>query len=180
MDHPLNSITPFQLGLVVKDMDSAVEKDSEVYGIKRWYRTNIDRFDYYYKGEKRHLLLDIVVGYARGSQIELIQVLEGEDNAYVELLLKENLPHNGVCVRNFDRKFEQLKALGYPELHHGTIFLKGISRVRVAYFDARESLGYILEIIEVKSLGLNIGMPEFMVAAARLTGDSERYKPTRH
>lgn len=180
MDHPLNSITPFQLGLVVKDMDSAVKKHSEVYGIKRWYRTNIDRFDYYYKGEKRHLLLDIVVGYARGSQIELIQVLEGEDNAYVELLLKENLPHNGVCVRNFDRKFEQLKALGYPELHHGTIFLKGISRVRVAYFDARESLGYILEIIEVKSLGLNIGMPEFMVAAARLTGDSERYKPTRH
>ena len=118
-----------------------------------------------------------MVGYAGGSQVELIQVLEGEDNAYIELLLKENLPHNGVCVRNFDRKYDELKALGYPELHHGTLYLKGITMVRVAYFDARESLGYILEIIEVKSLGINIGMPEFMVAAARLTGDSTRYTP---
>jgi len=179
VDFPLKSITPFQLGLIVKDMDAAVQEHAEIYGIKRWYRTNIDRFDYYYKGKNRHLVLDIVVGYAGGSQIELIQVLEGEDNAYVELLLKENLIHNGVCVRNFDRKFKQMKALGYPELHHGTIFLKGLSTVRFAYFDTRESLGYVLEIIEVKSLGLNIGMPEFMVAAARLTGDSERYKPTR-
>ncbi|MBE9538574.1 MAG: VOC family protein [Proteobacteria bacterium] len=180
MSHPLKSITPFQLGLVVKDIDAAVKEHSEVYGIKRWYRTNIDRFDYYYKGKKRLLVLDIVVGYTGGTQIELIQVLEGEDNAYVELLLKENLPHNGVCVRNFERKFEQLKALGYPELHHGTIYLKGLSKIRVAYFDTRESLGYILEIIEVKTLGINIGMPEFMVAAARLTGDSKRYKPIHH
>ena len=180
MDHPLKSLTPFQLGLIVKDMDAAVKEHSEVYGIKRWYRTNIDRFDYHYKGEKRHLVLDIVVGYARGSQIELIQVLEGEDNAYVELLLKENLPHNGVCVRNFDQKYDELKALGYTELHHGTLYLKGITKVRVAYFDVRESLGYILEIIEAKSLGINIGMPEFLVAAARFTGDAEPYKPTDH
>ena len=177
MNHPLKSLTPFQLGLIVRDMDTAVNEHSECYGIRRWYRTNIDRLDYFYKGQKRHLVLDIVVGYTRGSQIELIQVLEGEDNAYVELLLKENLVHQGVCVRNFDRKCDGLKALGYSELHHGTIYLKGISTVRFAYFDARDSLGYILELIEATSVGINIGMPEFLVAAARLTGDAKIYKP---
>jgi hypothetical protein len=57
-------------------------------------------------------LLDIVVGYPKGSQIAFIQVLEGKDNAYIELLQKENLIHTGVCVKNFAKKFKELKQLG--------------------------------------------------------------------
>ena len=175
MKHPLKGVTAFQLGMIVRDMDAAVKEHREVYGIKKWYRSNIEKFDYYYKGEKRQLALDIVVGYSKGTQVELIQVLEGEDNLYVELLLKENLVHSGVCVRDYDKKISELKERGYKELHHGSIFLKGGTRVRMTYFDCREELGYILEIIEVKSLGFNLGMPKIMLEAARLTGDATLY-----
>jgi hypothetical protein len=175
--HPLRGVTAFQLGLIVRDMDAAVREHSEVYGIKTWFRINIKSIEYYYKGERQHLVLDIVMGYCKGTQIELIQVVEGDSNVYVDLLLKENLVHSGVCVRGFDKKIAALKQHGYKELHHGTFRTKGISTVRMAYFDCRKELGYILEVIEAKSLGINIGMPRILLQAGRLTGDATRYKP---
>lgn len=177
MRYPLHGITAFQLGLIVRDMDTAVKEHSEVYGIKKWFRINIKSIEYVYKGERQHLVLDIVMGYCKGTQIELIQVIEGDSNIYVDLLLKENLVHSGVCVRGFDKKITALKQRGYKELHHGTIRTKGISTVRMAYFDCRKELGYILEVVEVKSLGINIGMPRILLQAGRLAGDATRYKP---
>ena len=177
MNHPLHGLTAFQLGIIVRDMDVAVEEHSNIYGIKKWYRTNIESIEYFYKGEKQHLVLDIVMGYCNGTQIELIQVIEGEVNVYVDLLLKENLTHSGICVRLYDEKISALKLHGYKELHHGTILSKGGSKVRMTYFDCRKELGYILEVIEVKSMGINIGMPEFLLWLGRLTGDSCLYKP---
>lgn len=176
MQFPLRGLTAFQLGIIVRDMDVAVKEQGDLYGIKKWYRTNIESIDYFYQGKKQHLLLDIVMGYCKGTQIELIQVIEGERNAYVELLLKENLTHSGVCVRQYDKKIAALKQKGYQELHHGTIVSRGGSRVRMTYFDCREELGYILEIIEVKSLGINIGMPEFLLQLGRITGDACLYR----
>ncbi|MBT4521348.1 MAG: hypothetical protein HOC23_15215 [Halieaceae bacterium] len=177
MDYPLHGITACQLGLVVRDIDKAVQEHSEVYGIKQWFRVNIQSIEYYYQGQREHLVLDIVMGYCKGTQIELIQVLEGERNIYVDLLLKENLIHSGVSVRDFDNKIAALKQRGYKELHHGTFRSKGLSTVRMAYFDCRKELGYILEILEVKCLGINLGMPKFLLQAGRLTGDASLYKP---
>ena len=171
----LKGLTAFQIGIIVRDMDAAVKANSEVYGVKIWFRSNVNKIDYYYKGKKRELELDIVVGYSKGTQIELIQVLRGEDNLYVELLLKERLVHSAVCVRGFDKKIAALKERGYEELHHGTIFLQGFTKVRFSYFDCRDDLGYVLEVAEVKSLGLNFGMPKLMLQAARLTGDASLF-----
>ena len=178
--HPLNGVQAFQLGLIVDDMDEAVKAHTAVYGIRNWYRTRNKSIEYFYKGRQREIELDLVVGYCKGSQVELIQVLKGEDNAYVELLLKENLPHTGIMVRDWDAKYQALIDLGYPEIHRITINLKGISRVRVAYFDCRDTpLGVILEVIEVKSLGINLGMPKRIVQAALATGDVIKYKPVQ-
>jgi hypothetical protein len=87
------------------------------------------------------------------------------------------LLHTGVIVRNFDKKYAELTAMGLEEIHHGTLHLKGFSKVRVAYFDARDMLGYVLEIIEATTFGINLGMPEIMLMAGLLTGDCARYKP---
>ena len=176
MKHPLHGLTALQLGLIVRDIDVAVKEHGKVYGIKQWFRVNIESIEYYYKGERQHLVLDIVMGYCKGTQIELIQVLEGDCNVYIDLLLKENLVHSGIGVRNFDKKIAALKGRGYKELHYGTIKSKGISTVRMAYFDCRDELGYILEVFEIKSLGINMGMPKILLQLGRLTGDASLYK----
>ena len=98
MKYPLKGMYAFQLGVMVDDMDQAVRMHTEIHGIKRWYRTEIQEYEYYCQGERKQIKLDIVVGYCKGSQIELIEVLEGEDNAYAQIMLKDKLLHTGAAI----------------------------------------------------------------------------------
>ncbi len=177
MKQLLKNINPFQLGIVVDDLDSAVKNHSDIFNIKRWYRPVFTSVTHLYKGIERDLELDIAIGFSGGSQIELIEVKRGEDNAYVEFFMANQLIHTGVTVRQFDTKVNDMHEMGFELIFSGTLKTARANTVRVAFFDTRAALGYVIELIESTALGINVGMPEWAFRAGIPTGDITLYQP---
>ena len=164
-----------QLGLVVQDMDAAVASCGTALGVRRWYRSRMASYEVFFRGEPTAMDWDIVVGYSGKVQVELIQVRETGPNLYHELLGSEGagFHHLGVVVRDFDRRLKRADSAGIEVLQHGAIRFAGGGACRFAYLDTVPGLGFILELIEMKVYGLQLGMPEWLLRVGTLTGDVE-------
>lgn len=61
---------------------------------------------------------------------------------------------------------------GFAPRQEGLLRYAGGGATKVAYLESMEKTGLILELIETKAFGLNLGMPEWLVKLDRLTGDT--------
>lgn len=172
---PLNLKAVNQLGIIVKNIDRSLINYRKLMNIRSWYRAQIIQEDIYYKNRRIDLKLDVAVGYSGRLQLELIEVLQGEENIYTELINNrgEGLHHIGFMVSNIQKKTEALKKSGLIPVQHGFIKTKGRAEIRFAYFDTVKICGYILELIETKLFGINVGQSHFMIRVGRLMGDVE-------
>jgi catechol 2,3-dioxygenase-like lactoylglutathione lyase family enzyme len=165
-----------QIGLVVDDMKRATSTYGSILGVRRWYRSRMTSFEVAFRGERTVIDWDIVVGYTGRVQVELILIRRAGNNIYDELLGPggTGFHHLGVEVRDFDRRLRTARQSGLEIAQHGRIRFAGGATCRFAYLDTFDELGFVLELIEMKVYGLQLGMPEWLLRVGVLTGDVER------
>lgn len=162
-----------QMGFVVQSLKESAEFYSSMLNIKKWYKTKITECKYTYKGEPIDNLLEIVVGYTGKTQIELIKVGGHDDNIYYDFIGRDGIGfhHFGIVVNNLDAQVKIMEEAGIKPLQSGLLEYGGGGKTKVAYMDTMKSAGFILELIETKAFGINLGMPEWLASLGRITGD---------
>lgn len=167
-----------QIGILVKDIPRAVAYYSKILNVGPWFRSNTVENEVFYRGKPIQLDLDIVIAFQGGMEIELIQVISGDENVYSELLRKSGggIHHLGFVVSGYDTKLAKMKKAGISVLQSGAIITKGSAITRFAYFDTTEQCGIITEIIETKLLGLRMPHGKLIMNIGCMTGDVERVK----
>ncbi|HPS93014.1 MAG TPA: VOC family protein [Deltaproteobacteria bacterium] len=163
-----------QIGMVVPDLMEGVRFYREFLNIPRWYHTVITECRYSYRGRPIDIGLDIAVGYSGKTQVELIQVKGSDDNIYAAHPGEAGFGfhHFGVVVDDLQKAKSTMKDRGFAPLQEGTLKYAGGGATKVAYLDTVDRAGLILELIETKAFGLNLGMPEWLVSLGRITGDT--------
>ena len=167
-----------QIGIVVKDIARSMEYFSGLYDVGPWYRTKLAEEEMYYRGRKIDLKLDITIAFTGGVEIELIQVISGDENIYSSILEKQGggVHHLGFLVTGFDRKLEAVRAMGVTPLQWGRLKTSGGAVTRFAYLDTIETCGVITEFIESKLYGVVTPHTGLLMEIGRLTGDVARVK----
>lgn len=162
-----------QMGFVVQSLEESTEFYGSMLNIKKWYRTKIIECDYIYKDSPIDNSLDIVVGYSGKTQVELIKVSGNDDNIYYDYIGREGIGfhHFGVVVNNLETQVKKMGMAGIRPLQSGRLKYGGGGVTKVAYMDTMKSAGFILELIETKAFGINLGMPQWLVNLGRITGD---------
>ncbi|HPR55655.1 MAG TPA: VOC family protein [Deltaproteobacteria bacterium] len=163
-----------QIGMVVPDLGAGVDFYRGFLGISKWYRTVITECRYTFRNRPIDIRLDIAVGYSGRTQVELIQVFGSDDNIYYAYPGEAGFGfhHFGVVVDDLEKAKRTMQDRGFPALQEGTLKYAGGGKTRVAYLDTMEKAGMILELIETKAFGINLGMPEWLVSLGRITGDT--------
>jgi len=134
-DKNLFKFTINQLGIAVKD----IEKTSaflEKIGIGPFQTMDVESEESKFK---------IGSFQQEGLQIELIQLVEGEDQLYSKFLKEkgEGIHHVGYWVKDFDEALQKMKDMGIKVLSDGNVY-----GVRYCYLDTEKQCGFIVELIE--------------------------------
>ena len=136
-----------QIAFVVKDLKAAEKFFSGKMGAPRFFRLNdVEVYESFYRGGPGDFHMNISIGYAGDSQIELIQHLSGS-SIYKEFLDKrdEGLHHLGFIVPDHDQVVADFEANGFPRIQSGRI--GDDPGVQFAYFDTEATIGAIMESI---------------------------------
>jgi methylmalonyl-CoA epimerase len=125
-----------QIGVVVKD----VEKTAKFYE-KLLKQEPLPPIEF----ETDNVKLKIVFFQLGEVQLELIQVLEGE-NVHTKFLREkgEGLHHVGFFVKNLEEELAALKNEGIEVLWRG----EALGVTKFAYLDTEKTLGIVLELIQ--------------------------------
>lgn len=140
---------PYQIGVVVRDMDKAVTYYSSVFGIGPFIL-------YEFTPEKQWLLeqpssFKLQMGKAiwGNIELELIQPLEGE-SLHKDFLENygEGMQHLGFLVHNYEEMFNKFKKAGFKPLTRVETYVETYKGyLKACYFDTRSVGGIIFEII---------------------------------
>jgi hypothetical protein len=139
-----------QVGLVVEDLDRAVEAYWTRYGIGPWhiytYRRPLVR-EMHYRGEPADYAMRIGLAWIGPLRIELIQPLEG-DSVYAEFVGRHGygVHHFGLLVDDMAAALAEARAAGIEMTMDGSGFgLDGDGHY--AYLETESDLGVTLELI---------------------------------
>lgn len=167
-----------QIGILVPDIPAAAVHYSKLLGIGPWFRSKTIRHDVTFRDQPIRLDLDIVMAFRGGMEYELIQVLDGDDCIYTDLIRKTGggIHHLGVVVRGFDEKLAGIQQAGIRVIQSGAIRTKGGAVTQYAYLDTVAQCGIITELIETKLMGVHAPQNRLMMQMGRLTGDVEMVK----
>ena len=138
-----------QIGVVVRDMQKAVEYYSGHFGIGPFTVYDSVPDKYWFRGKPSHMKLRQGKAMLGGIELELIQPLEGESPFHEFLDAQgEGLHHLAFNTEDYDgmvRQFEAagftplMRAEGYVETYKGT--------VKACHFDTRAVGGVIFEVL---------------------------------
>lgn len=137
-----------QIGIVVPDLDKTTRLLSSLFGIGPFRSVvwpNRPESKYEYRDVEEHILISQAFVQLGQVEIELIQPLEGERNAY-----KHFLDHTGggihhvlFEVTDIDPVLQALAQSGVTVLQSGTGIRPG---TRWALLDTQELLGFLVEL----------------------------------
>jgi methylmalonyl-CoA/ethylmalonyl-CoA epimerase len=137
-----------QVGIVVSDLDRTTSALTGLFGIGpfrfvEW--PNRPESKYYYRGTPEEIRISQAFVQLGGVEVELIQPVAGERNAYKEFLEKSGggIHHVLFEVPDIDVALEQLKKSGVTVLQSGTGIRPG---TRWALLDTQELLGFLVEL----------------------------------
>lgn len=140
-----------QVALVVEDLDAAVRRYWERFGIGPWriytYQTPLLK-QMTYRGRPHDYRMRLALAQMGDVMIELIQPLSDE-NIYVEHLRRKGpgLHHVGVVVPSVDEAVTDAERAGFRVLQSGRGHgLRGDGAF--TYMDTEDVLGMIVEFIE--------------------------------
>jgi catechol 2,3-dioxygenase-like lactoylglutathione lyase family enzyme len=148
---PVAGRGPDQVGILVPDLQEALERYSRVWGLDGWrgFRYGPGTVpETTYRGEPGSYRVTIAIS-ATTPQIELLEVEEGP-SIYDEWLAERGhgLHHLGFWVPSLADAVPEMEAAGYAVTQSGAGYgLDGDGGY--AYFDTERDLGVVLELIEV-------------------------------
>jgi methylmalonyl-CoA/ethylmalonyl-CoA epimerase len=143
-------LVPFQLALVVRDLERAVDGMDALLGAGPWrgYVFDADTVEgREYRGQPADWAVRLVLNDRR-PQFELIESMAGP-NIYSDWLEDrgESLHHIAYAVASVEEATSQMTAAGHPVIQSGHSF--GAERDGAfAYYDTAEALGFIIEAVE--------------------------------
>ncbi|NPV60088.1 MAG: hypothetical protein HPY75_10535 [Actinobacteria bacterium] len=142
-----------QIGIYVKDMEAAVSRYQQVFGIGPWLVLEGETAYCMDRGCEVTVKGRIAMGYSGGVQLELINIVEG-NNLYLDTLggREEGLHHLGFEVDNLEERLLACREAGIEVLQRGTLKQLGMT-IDYAYLDTLDSVGVILEFIQTRFLG---------------------------
>jgi methylmalonyl-CoA/ethylmalonyl-CoA epimerase len=144
-------LVPFQVALVVRDLERAVRDLDGVLGAGPWrgYVFDGDSVEgREYHGQPADWSVRLVLN-DRHPQFELVESLAGP-NIYADWLDAhgEGLHHLGYVVASVQETTAQMTAAGHGVIQSGHSF--GADRDGVfAYYDTAEALGFVVEAVEL-------------------------------
>ena len=164
-----------QIGIVVKNIPESASYYSKLLGIGPWFRSNTVKHEVVFRDKPISLDLDLVIAFQGGMEYELIEVKDGDECIYPEILRKNGggLHHLGAVVSDFDGKLAKVREAGIGVIQSGTITTKGRAVTRYAYLDTVAQCGIITELIETKLMGIHVPQNKLMMGIGRITGDVE-------
>ena len=133
-----------QIGIYVKDMDAAISRYENVFGIGPWLVLEGETAYCLDRGCEVTVRGRIAMGYSGGVQLELINIVEG-NNLYLDTLggLEEGLHHLGFEVDDLEERLLACREAGIGVLQRGTLKQLGMT-IDYAYLDTLETVGVIL------------------------------------
>jgi methylmalonyl-CoA/ethylmalonyl-CoA epimerase len=142
---------PGQIGIVVKSLDSSLERYTELWGLSPWRCWTYGPEtvpDLGLRGRPASYEMEIAL-CGQNPQIELIEPVRGP-SIYHEWLEQhgEGLHHVGIYVPDLDAGLAEMAREGHEPVQWG----RGYGEKRdggYAYFDTRELFGIYTELIEI-------------------------------
>jgi catechol 2,3-dioxygenase-like lactoylglutathione lyase family enzyme len=134
-----------QIAFVVKDLGAAERFFSEKLGTRRFARFNdVHVHEAMYRGAPGDFHINLSLGYAGDTQIELFQHLSGQ-SVYKDFLDARGggLHHLGFIVPGYDQVIADFAASGFPVIQSGRI--GNNPGVQFAYFDTESVIGVVIE-----------------------------------
>lgn len=137
-----------QIGIVVKDMDRAIEYYTSTFGWGPFSIHEVGMEGAMLRGRPTTAKIKVAFAQSGPVQLELIQPLEGE-NIYTEFLdgKGEGLHHLGFQVDDLDNILAELAKDGIEPVFHHSYPEVGIS---FAYLNTDRIGGVMFELIEIK------------------------------
>jgi methylmalonyl-CoA/ethylmalonyl-CoA epimerase len=137
-----------QIGIVVPDLEKTTELLNSLFGIGPFRSVvwpNRPESKYQYRGIEEHILISQAFVQLGQVEIELIQPLEGDRNAYKEFLDQTGggIHHVLFEVKDIDPVLQILAESGVSVLQSGTGIRPG---TRWALLDTQEQLGFLVEL----------------------------------
>ncbi len=160
-----------QVGIVVRDLNQAMDFYQNIFGIGPWMLFDFEPFHCEVRGCEISPKIKIALAYAGGVQFELIQVEEGR-TIHQEFLEegREGLHHLGFFVYNLEERLKACRERGIEVLERGSAKQLG-STIHYAYLDTAQAGGVILEYIQSSFLGIPVKMwPPLVKAVYWLAG----------
>ena len=138
-----------QIGIVVRNMQQAVEHYQNIFGLGPWtvYDSTPDK--YWFKGKSSHMRLRQGKAMLGGIELELVQPLEGESPFHEFLATQgEGLHHLAFNTEDFDGMVRQFEAAGFQPLLLAEAYVPTYQgTVRACHFDTRAVGGVIFEVL---------------------------------
>jgi catechol 2,3-dioxygenase-like lactoylglutathione lyase family enzyme len=136
-----------QIGIVVKDMDKAIEFYQNVMGIGPFNIIERPKETCMLHGECSDFRIKTAIAMGAGVQVELIQVLEGK-TAHTEFIdiYGPGIHHFGYYVQDLDLELENCKKNGIEPIATGEFM-----GAKWAYMDTQAISGAIHEFIQLSS-----------------------------
>ena len=137
-----------QIGIVVPDLDKTTRLLSSLFGIGPFRSVvwpNRPESKYEYRDVEEHILISQAFVQLGQVEIELIQPLEGERNAYKQFLDETGggIHHVLFEIKDIDPVLRALAESGVTVLQSGTGIRPG---TRWALLDTQEQLGFLVEL----------------------------------
>lgn len=139
---------PVQIGIVVRDLDRSTKLLGSLFGIGpfrfiEW--PNRPDSKYFYRGTQEHIKIRQAFVQVGPLELELIQPMEGNRNAYREFLDEKGggIHHLLFEVDDIEGALADLSASGVGVLQSGTGIRPG---TRWALLDTQDLLGFLLEL----------------------------------
>jgi methylmalonyl-CoA/ethylmalonyl-CoA epimerase len=137
-----------QIGIVVPDLEKTTELLNSLFGIGPFRSVvwpNRPESKYQYRGIEEHISISQAFVQLGQVEIELIQPLEGDRNAYKEFLDQTGggIHHVLFEVKDIDPVLQILAESGVSVLQSGTGIRPG---TRWALLDTQEQLGFLVEL----------------------------------
>jgi catechol 2,3-dioxygenase-like lactoylglutathione lyase family enzyme len=137
-----------QIGVVVPDLDQATRLLTSLFGIGpfrfiEW--PNRPESKYFFRGKEEHIKIRQAFAQVGPLELELIQPLEGERNAYRQFLEERGggIHHVLFEVEDMDQVVRSLSPQGVEVLQAGTGIRPG---TRWALLDTQALVGFLLEL----------------------------------
>lgn len=138
-----------QIGVVVRDMERAVDFYSSIFGLGPFVVYDFVPDRHWFRGEASPLTIRMGKAMWGSIEWELLQPLSGE-SIHQEFLEEhgEGLQHLGFNVRNYEEWFERMETAGFDPLMWTESYVETYQGdLKACYFDTRRVGGVIFEII---------------------------------